>query len=186
MKNTVFCGRGLLLFLAVTLLQPAATRAGDEMLKNPGFDTPGAAWGKWGCGDYHDWARESGAGGAALWGWVQDGAGGFFQSVPCEAGREYTFTVRMKKELLFSAAMVFVRLEFYTEDDTTKAGRDQGMVNIADQLTTQWKTFTVTGMAPVGARFIRPVIGFEGAATGDLGKGQQACLIDNASLVRNP
>lgn len=159
--------------------------AQDTLLQNPGFENKGAGWGKFGAAEFEDWAEETGDYGAALWGWIMDGEGGFFQSAPASPGHVYTFSIRVAKEPLFEATNVFLKLEFFGPDDATKSGRDQGMLNIAPLLTTSWQTFTITGTAPLGTAFVRPVFGFSGATRGDLGGGKQACFFDNAFLAES-
>lgn len=179
MTNLLACRRaGLLLFLA--LCDPAVA---DNLLLNGGFETNGASWGKFGNADFVDWAAETGKFGAAFQGWIWNGAGGFFQSARGAAGQSYTFSVRVRKEQLFQASSVYIKLEFYQQDDATKAGHDQGFLNIASSLTTTWQTVTIAGKAPLGTAFVRPVMGFEGATTGDLNSGKQACFLDNAQLL---
>jgi len=95
----------------------------------------------------------------------------------------YTFSIRARKEALFQAMTVYIRLEFYGADDATKVGHDQGFINLAPLLTDSWQTFTTSGKAPFGTVYVRAVFGFEGASTGDLGSGDQACMLDNAELI---
>jgi len=172
--------------LALTLLLAATPTIALELLQNPGFEDAGKHWGKFGSVDFHDWAKQSGTYGAVLYGWTLDGEGGFFQSVPAEPGKTYTFTVRVKKESLFQADTVYLRFEFYSGDDTTKAGHDQAHVNIVNDITEDWQPFAITGTAPLGTAFIRPIVGYEGAHVGDLGQGKQACMLDNATLTVSP
>lgn len=171
--------------LAALLLASTASMA-QSLLVNSGFETNGAGWGKFGNVDFVDWAKETEEFGAAMQGWVLNAAGGFFQSVKGTPGQEYKFSIRAKKESMFQASNVFVKIEFYLPDDTTKAGHDQGTVNVASTLTTDWQTITITGKAPLNTAFVRPVFGFDGATKGDLGQGKQACFFDNAELTLGP
>ena len=155
----------------------------DSLLANPGFETNGVNWGRFGNADVAGWAKETGNFGACLQGWILNGAGGFFQSAKGTPDKTYTFSIRARKEELFQAMTVFIRLEFYGEDDATKIAHDQGFVNLMPQLTGEWQTFTTTGNAPFGTVYVRAVFGFEGASTGDLGSGKQACMFDNAELI---
>lgn len=166
----------------VGLLLAGSSALGQQLLLNPGFETNGVHWGKFGNADFADWAKETGEYGGALQGWVWDGGGGFFQSVHAVPAATYTFSVRARKEELFQASDVYLKLEFYKEDDATKAGHDQGTINIGPMLAEEWQTFTIQGTAPVGTAFVRPVFGFAGASVGDLGSGKQACWLDNAEL----
>jgi hypothetical protein len=174
--------------IAVCLLLFCATTPslGQNLLVNGGFEDNGADWCRFSNAECAEWAKETGSWGAVLQGWVMNGAGGFFQSVKGEPGLTYTLTIRARKEELFSAATVFLRLEFYKADDATKAGHDQGTINIAGKLSTDWQWFTTSGQAPLGTVFVRPVFGFQGATAGDLGKGKQSCLFDNASMKVEP
>jgi hypothetical protein len=166
-------------FAAVACLQAH----GDSLLVNPGFETNGVNWGRFGNADFADWARETGNFGATLQGWIFNGAGGFFQSVKGTADQTYTFSIRARKEQFFQSMTVYIRLEFYGADDVTKIGHDQGFLNLMPQLTETWQTFTTSGTAPFGTEYVRAVVGFEGATTGDLGSGKQACMFDNAELT---
>jgi hypothetical protein len=156
---------------------------GEGLLSNPGFETNGVNWGRFGNADVADWGRETGNFGATLQGWIYNGAGGFFQSVRGVPDQTYRFSIRARKEALFQAMTVYIRLEFYGSDDATKIGHDQGFLNLVPQLTDAWQTFTTSGRAPFGTVYVRAVLGFEGAATGDLGSGKQACMFDNAELI---
>jgi hypothetical protein len=156
---------------------------GDSLLANPGFETNGVNWGRFGNVDVADWGKETGTFGAIMQGWVFNGAGGFFQSVKGTPDQTYTFSIRGRKEYLFQAMTVYIRLEFYGADDATKIGHDQGFLNLMPQLTDTWQTFTTSGKAPFGTVYVRAVLGFEGASTGDLGSGKQACVFDNAELI---
>ncbi len=173
-------GAALLLLLLNT---PAGAQ---QLLINGGFETNGANWGKFGNADFNDWAKETGEYGGSFQGWVLNGAGGFFQSVKAVPEETYTFKIRAKKESLFQANDVYLKLEFYKDDDATKAGHDQGRINVGPLLTAEWQTFTISGKAPLEAAFVRPVLGFEGATTGDLGTGKQACVWDNAEMTSSP
>ena len=154
-----------------------------SLLANGGFENAAAGWTRFGNVEIADWAKETGSAGLAMQGWILNGKGGIFQSVPGNPGLTYTFSVRARKEPLFQAAKVYVTLEFFAADNVTKAGHDQGTINAATSLTTEWQTFTIQGTAPLGTVFVRPVIRFEGATSGDLGSGKQSCLWDNASLT---
>lgn len=176
-------GTSRVVWTVLAFLAVAAPVMAENLLVNGGFETNGAGWGKFGNADFADWANETGSYGAAFQGWVWNGAGGFFQSVKGAAGQAYTFSIRAMKEQMFQASTVYIKLEFYQQDDATKAGHDQGTINIASTLTAGWQAFTISGKAPLGTAFVRPVIGFDGATTGDLGSGKQACFLDNAELV---
>ena len=181
----MIAGRTLLVCVltAVYLTLAASHSAGDSLLANPGFESAGVNWGRFGNSEFANWGKETGGFGAALQGWVLQGAGGFFQSVKGLPDQPYTFSIRARKEPLFQAMTVYMKLEFYGEDDATKIGHDQGFINLMPQLTDSWQTFTTGGVAPFGTVYVRVVFGFEGASTGDLGSGQQACLFDNAELI---
>lgn len=168
---------------ALALAACAIPASAQSLIANGGFETNGSGWLKFGNADFCDWAKQTGNCGVALQGWVFNGAGGVYQSVAGEPGLSYTFKINGLKEPLFQASQVYLRLEFYTADNTTKSGHDQGTLNVASMLTTNWQTFTITGVAPLGTAYVRPVIGFDGATTGDLGSGRQACKWDNAELT---
>jgi hypothetical protein len=167
------------LFFAIACMDAKA----ECLLVNPGFETNGVNWCRFGNADFVDWGKETGNVGATLQGWIFNGAGGFFQSVKGTPDQTYTFSIRARKEVYFQAMTAYIRLEFYGADDTTKIGHDQGFVNLMPQLTGEWQTFTTTGKAPFGTVYVRAVFGFEGASTGDLGSGKQACMFDNAELI---
>ena len=156
---------------------------GESLLVNPGFETNGLNWGRFGDTDVAEWGKEEGNFGAILKGWILNGGGGFFQSVKGTAGLTYTFSIRARKEELFQATTVYIRLEFFDADDVTKIGHNQGQLNLAPLLTGEWQTFTTSGKAPAGTVYVRAVFGFEEASEGDLGSGKQACLFDNAELT---
>jgi hypothetical protein len=170
-------------FTAILTSIAGLSARGDSLLINPGFETNGVNWGRFGNVDFVDWGKETGNFGATLQGWIFNGAGGFFQSVKGTPDLTYTFSIRARKEDLFQAMTVYIRLEFYGADDTTKVGHDQGFLNLMPQLTDTWQTFATSGKAPFGTVFVRAVFGFEGASTGDLGSGKQACMFDNAELI---
>jgi hypothetical protein len=178
--------RNLIRLYVVTAILIAAagpSARGESLLANPGFETNGVNWGRFGNADAAGWAKETGSFGVCLQGWIFNGAGGFFQSCKGIPDQTYTFSIRARKEDLFQAMTVYLRLEFYGEDDATKIGHDQGFVNLVPQLAGEWQTFTTTGKAPFGTVYVRAVFGFEGASTGDLGSGKQACMFDNAELT---
>ena len=171
------------LCVAVFLMLASSQAVGESLLANPGFENGGVSWGRFGNTAFANWGKESGAFGAVLQGWVFNGEGGFFQSVKGVPDQPYTFSIRAKKETLFQAMTVYMKLEFYGEDDSTKIGHDQGFINLMPQLTDSWQLFSTGGLAPFGTVYVRVVFGFEGASTGDLGSGKQACMFDNAELV---
>ena len=160
--------------------------ASAQTLVNPGFETNGTGWGKFGNVSFEEWAKETEGFGAAFQAWATNGGGGFFQSEKGMSGGKYAFSVRGKKEEYFQATNVFLRLEFYTADDTTKAGPDGGVTNIVNLLTTSWQTFSTSAKAPEGTTLVRPVFGFEGATNGNLGGKPQSAMFDNATLTGGP
>jgi len=169
--------------LLAIALASSAHALQTSLLANGGFENAAAGWTRFGNVEIAEWAKETGSAGLAMQGWIWNGKGGVYQSVPGNPGLTYTFSVRAKKEPLFQAAKVYVTLEFFAADNVTKAGHDQGTINAATSLTTEWQTFTIQGTAPLGTVYVRPVIRFEGATSGDLGSGKQSCLWDNASLT---
>ncbi len=176
--------QALLLLVAATFASPAHSQtAAPSLLTNGGFENGVAGWTQFGHVEIAQWAKETGTAGATMQGWVLNAEGGFFQDVSGAPGMTYTFSARAKKEALFQAAKVYVTLEFYTADKVTKAGHNQGTLNVSTLLTTNWQTFTISGTAPLGTVYVRPVIRFEGATSGDLGTGKQACFWDNAELI---
>jgi hypothetical protein len=182
LKQPVWCA---VLLSALCIGMPGLAVA-ENLVEDPGFENAAGPWGKYGNVDFYDWAKESGSFGVAFQGWVPNGGGGFFQSVKGVPGATYVFRIRARKEALFDATNVYMKLEFFQADDATKAGHDQGTVNIVSQLSEVWATFTITGMAPLGTAFVRPVFGFDGAMKGDLGQGKQACVLDSAELILAP
>ena len=109
------------LFVSVAVVMAFACphAKGASLLLNPGFETNGVHWGRFGNVDFADWGKETGYCGAILQGWILNGAGGFFQSVKGKPDQTYSFSVRARKEYLFQAMTVYLRLEFYDADDAT-------------------------------------------------------------------
>lgn len=179
-------GSILILIALLALLDPHSAlpqTTPPSLLLNGGFENGAAGWTKFGNVEIAEWAKQTGVSGAAMQGWIWSGKGGLFQSVQGSPGLTYTLSVSAKKEPLFEAAKVYISLEFYTTDNATKAGHDQGTLNVSTLLTTDWQTFTISGTAPLGTVYVRPVIRFEDSTKGDLGGGKQSCLWDNAILT---
>jgi hypothetical protein len=139
-------------------------------------------WGTFGNADIVNWSPDTGNSNGLLVGWVTNGSGGFYQpglaGVP---GVTYRMTARLRKESSFDPTNVYLRLEWYQGDDSSRAGTDGGVINIGSQLTASYQTFTTVATAPTGTVYVRPVVSFDGTNQVDTG-GNESAFVDNITL----
>jgi len=162
---------------------------GGELLKNPGFEDedgqgdPGDYWGSFGNAGFNDFFSGGGPanGHASLFSDTPGNSGGIFQqSILGAAGSEYEFILGdVRIEANFDADLSF-GLEYYADDDFTKISdtivvidTNTGMVN--------GNAFVMSGTAPAGTKFVRPVVLFDNVVS--TATSDESVFIFDTSLV---
>lgn len=145
-----------------------------ELLKNSGFEDedgqgdPGDYWGSFGNAGFHDFFS-GGAGGAhaSLFSDSLGNSGGIYQqSVLGSEGASYEFALLdVRIEENFDADMSF-GLEFFADDDFTKVG-DTIIPIDSNTGQVEGNTFVMSGVAPAGTTYVRPVVLFGGVIDAD-------------------
>ena len=171
---------------AVSIIAAAlvcAPAAGQELLFNPGFedvDTDGNygdGWGAFGAAGFHAFFGANGH--ASLFSDNPGNFGGVFQvGIAGSEGTEYQFDLTdVRLESNIDADYRF-GLEYYEGDDATKIGEDLAAMALSP--TGDGLSYSMSGTAPAGTAFIRPIILFDNVvSTAD---GQENAFIFDASL----
>ncbi len=172
----------LMFGMAVAL--PMHTSA--ELLTNPEFEDTGGGvgegWGSFGAAGFNDFF--GGNGHASLFMDNPGNFGGVFQTgIAATPGTEYAFKlvdVRIEEN---AAANLRFGLEYYQGDDTTAAGPFD-IVPISLSPTGDGLMFTMSGVAPAGTAFVRPIVQFDDVTS--TASGQENAFIFAASLTVVP
>ncbi len=188
MKRRTLKSGGIMLAMACALTLAAAPAAmGQNLLYNPGFEdlntdsTFGDGWGKFGAADFNDfWGGNPHASffsdNVGNWGGV------FQQGLSGSPGVEYQFDLldcRLEENI---DADYYFGIEFFEGDDSTKIGAEEVLMDLST--TGDGLTFSMTGTAPAGTVYIRPIIRYENtASTAD---GQENMFVFNTSLTVVP
>ena len=161
--------------------------SGDNLLLNPGMETDGWYWVRWGSGcDFTNAGAQSGSWCMRLEGPDNNGNyetyGGCFQDVgSVTAGELVVFSVYARKEAGFTNGDVQLRFEYRDGTDVNEVGRSD--LSIASSLTTNWQKFTYQDFVSNGAYYVRTVFAIEGVPTNS---GSNARVYgDNAYLTRD-
>ncbi len=158
---------------------------GGNLLKNPGFEdidgdgNLGNTWGSFGTTGFNDFF--TGNGHASLFADTVGNAGGLFQqAILATPGTEYTFELTdVRIEDNWDADLTF-GLEFYGGDDFNKLGES---LVVADTSTPgDGLSFDVSGTAPAGTVYVRPVVLFDNVNGAYLEQPLANLFIFDASL----
>ena len=171
------------------LAQSAAAATPSAVLTvNPGFtdvDMDGAfgdAWGVFGAAavDFQFFG-DNNPGHATLFGDNTENIGGVFQAgIPASPGVTYEATFRIQWETNWDARTLF-GIEFYAADDMTKLGEAvEEITEDSDFAGTGYRRYDVSGVAPEGTAFVRPIVQFDEVLSSGASRG---CTVDNV-LVR--
>jgi hypothetical protein len=155
--------------IVVLLLSTASTMAQFNLVQNPSFGDPngdtllGDNWGVYGAADFNEFF---GAGNphASLFADQIGNFGGVYQlGIPAAAASEYLFRAEnVRIEANFDGELR-IAVEFYSADDSTKLGESVRI--IPGGLTGDGLVFNVSGIAPIGTAFVRPLISFDNVQT---------------------
>lgn len=176
---------------SVILLAALATSStavmGQELLFNPGFEDIdlngdfGDGWGAFGAAGFNNFFGPNGH--ASLFSDNIGNFGGVFQTgIAGGAGTEYQFDlldVRLEDNI---AADYRFGLEYFAADDSTKLG--DTIVPISLSPTGDGLSFSMTGTAPAGTAFVRPIIQYDNVTS--TANGQENAFIFEASLTVVP
>lgn len=179
---------GILLACVCALTLAAAPAAmGQNLLYNPGFEdlnsdtTFGDGWGKFGAADFNDFW--SGNPHASFFSDNVGNWGGVFQAgLVGTPGVEYQFDLldcRLEENI---DADYYFGIEFFEGDDSTKIGAAETLMDLST--TGDGLTFSMSGVAPAGTVFIRPIIRYEN--TRSTAAGQENMFVFNTSLTVIP
>jgi len=140
--------------------------AGDDLLDNGDFEDGWNSWSGWGAAAVTNWAAESGSQGGYFRGWPNGPpalTGGLYQDVAGPiAGDSYTFAIRGLKEVNFLATECHQKLEF--ADNLHTVFYAYTNVISLDNVAPEWRTYTLSGVAPGGASYVRATILFAGGS----------------------
>jgi len=175
-----------LIVLAAIVSASTAAHA-QELLFNPGFEDIdlngdfGDGWGAFGAAGFNAFFGPNGH--ASLFSDNIGNFGGVFQTgIPGAAGTEYQFDlldVRLEDNI---DANYRFGLEYFAADDATKLG--DTIVPISLAVTGDGLSFSMTGLAPAGTAFIRPIIQYDDVVS--TASGQENAFIFEASLTVVP
>lgn len=157
-----------------------------ELLTNPGFEDTGGGigegWGSFGAAGFNDFF--GGNGHASLFMDNPGNFGGVFQTgIAATPGSVYQFDlldVRIEEN---ADANLRFGLEYYQADDATPAGAFD-IVPIPHPPTGDGLSFSMTGTAPAGTAFVRPIIQFDDVQS--TANGQENAFVFAASLTFVP
>jgi len=169
--------RGLLVGVVVVVGLCVAASAD---LINAGWETgyldDMTGWTEFGSGGMsaETWASRSGTNGLAMVGWVADG--GLYQDVGSIGSSNYVFSVFGNKDASFEATAVQLKLEFLDGSF--------GMLSASTTTVTgagsTWSAYEVSGTAPGGTIYVRPVLAYSGATAGGAFKWDDGALSSTA------
>ena len=186
-------GPGLVLAFALALLASKPTGAADELLTDPGFESPaGSDWTRFSSrADDQRIATETDpvkSGRQSLKLTVQETAGsyqGVFQSLPVTPGKTYRFRAWVREAPASPRSGTGrgqISLEWKSDADT-ELRRDWGPDWGAATALADWTRFELTGSAPDGATRAHVVIT---QFAGDQPAAGAAFLVDDASVTIIP
>ena len=162
-----------------------APGAGDEYLKNPGFEDEdgqgdqGDFWGSYGNAGFNDfWG---GNGHASLFADTAGNSGGIYQqAILATAGTTYEFSLLdVRIEENFDADLQF-GLEYYGADDYAKLGETLVTIDTNTGMV-DGNSFTMTGTAVTDTVYIRPVVLFDNVVS--TAADSESVFIFDASLT---
>ncbi|MEM9752699.1 MAG: PEP-CTERM sorting domain-containing protein [Planctomycetota bacterium] len=161
--------------------------AQGELLTNPGFEdtdtdgNQGDGWGSFGAAGFNAFFGPNGH--ASLFMDNPGNSGGVFQTgIAGVAGAEYTFTLTDVRIESNAAADLRFGLEFYQGDDATQISTNIVPISLAQ--TGDGLNFTMSGIAPSGTAFVRPIILFDNVTS--TAGGQENAFVFEATLVPEP
>jgi hypothetical protein len=176
---SIFRFLGLIALVAAVGAQHVATAA-PNLLVNRGFEDTfpvpgdgvfGDGWGRTGAAAYRaDFGNGvDNEGHLTFFGDRDENEGfSFQQGILATPGAEYQFDLLDTLiESSFSPEVLRFGLEFYDSSDTNKLGENIVDINFAERLAnagggnSNGNVFSVRGLAPAGATFVRPVINFD-------------------------
>lgn len=176
------------LALMVAVAVGVSSARGAELLYNPGFEdldndtNYGDGWGSYGSAGFHAFFGANGH--ASLFMDTPGNYGGVFQTgIAATAGTTYQFDLTDIRIESNADANLRFGLEYYLGDDSSAAGPFD-MVSIPIPPTGDGLSYSMTGTAPAGTEFVRPIIQFDDVqSTAD---GQENAFIFDASLTAVP
>lgn len=158
--------------------------ANTNIATNPGFldlneDLDfGDGWGTFGAVDFLDFFNVGNPGHGTLFGDNTANIGFLFQgNIPAVPGKTYELNTSVSFESEWDATTTY-GLEFYAADDSTKL--DETIVQITGPLGEGYRRYRVTGTAPAGAAYVRPIIFFDNVLSSG---ASRAAAVDNMSLT---
>jgi hypothetical protein len=174
--------------LACALLIVSGPATAQELLTNPGFedtDTNGSygdGWGSFGAAGFHAFFGANGH--ASLFMDNPGNFGGVFQTgIPGAAGMTYQFDLLDVRIEQNAQASLRFGLEYYQGDDATAAGPFD-IVSIPIPPTGDGLSYSMTGTAPAGTAFVRPIIQFDNVTS--TASSQENAFVFDASLIKIP
>jgi hypothetical protein len=174
--------------LALSLWMFAGFATGQELLTNPGFEDTdnngsyGDGWGSFGAAGFHAFFGANGH--ASLFMDNPGNFGGVFQlGIPGAAGTTYQFDLLDVRIEQNAQSNLRFGLEYYQGDDATAAGPFD-IVPIPHPPTGDGLSFSMTGTAPLGTVFVRPIVLFDNVTS--TASGQENAFVFDASLIKIP
>ncbi|MEO1534753.1 MAG: GC-type dockerin domain-anchored protein [Planctomycetota bacterium] len=159
---------------------------GDNRSFNPGFldldsdGNVGDGWFSFGAAGFLDFFGSGNPGHGTLFGDNIFNEGAVFQlRIPAVEGTDYEVSADIQFESEWDAD-ARLAIEFYASDDATKLGETVMMLPALDTAGQGYKTYRVSGTAPTGTAYVRPIVDFDLVFTGGVNR---ASTIDNV-IVR--
>jgi hypothetical protein len=167
----------------------AGSATGQELLTNPGFEDTdnngsyGDGWGSFGAAGFHSFFGP-GNGHASLFMDNQGNFGGVFQQGIAGAGG-MTYQLDLLDVRIEQNAQANLRfgLEYYQPDDATAAGPFD-IVPIPIPPTGDGLSYSMTGTAPAGTAYVRPIVLFDNVTS--TATSQENAFVFAASLTKIP
>jgi hypothetical protein len=159
---------------------------GDNRTANPGFldldadGTFGDGWFSFGAAGFLDFFGSGNPGHGILFGDNIFNVGSVFQlRIPAIEGLEYEVSADVQFEVNWDAE-ARLAVEFYASDDATKLGETVLMLPALETRGEGYKRYRVSGVAPAGTAYVRPIVDYDFVLTGGVSR---AATIDNV-IVR--
>ncbi len=157
-----------LIFSLLAATTPLLAFSSQNLLVNPGFndtgDGLGSGWGSFGATNFNEFFGE-GNPHASFFADNPGNSGGVFQTgIAATEGFTYTFNLTDFLVEENFGGTISVALEFFESDDTTKISEEVNTLNLVlSDPAPAPGSLSVTGSAPSGASFVRPLISFADA-----------------------
>jgi hypothetical protein len=162
-----------------------APGAGDQHLKNPGFDDVngdgnfGDLWGSYGTVGFNEFFGPNNPHASFFADTIGNAGGIYQQAILGTPGRTYRFVLAdVRIEENFDADLFF-GLEFYGADDFVKIG--EVLIPIDTSVTGDGLSYSMTGTAVAGTVYVRPIVFFDNVGT--TGGEQRNAFIFSAALT---